>query len=89
MYFRCILGRFFEGSADELYLAESRLARLPGHTRLYCGHEYTVANLKFAALVEPENDAVTKKLAWALAQRACGRFVMIVFVGMHFWGNFV
>lgn len=33
--------------------------------RIYCGHEYTVSNLKFARHVEPENDVIKKKLAWA------------------------
>lgn len=37
--------------------------------RVYCGHEYTVSNLKFARHVEPDNDAIKKKLAWAKVRR--------------------
>ena len=48
------------------------LAELPPATRVYCGHEYTVANLKFAQLVQPHNAAVKAKLAWAEQVRAKG-----------------
>ncbi|KAJ8253933.1 hypothetical protein COCON_G00205450 [Conger conger] len=59
-------GKFFEGTADEMYRALIEvLGRLPPETRVYCGHEYTINNLKFARHVEPNNDAVRKKLAWA------------------------
>lgn len=37
--------------------------------RVYCGHEYTVSNLKFARHVEPDNDVIKKKLAWAKVRR--------------------
>lgn len=36
-----------------------------GFKRVYCGHEYTVSNLKFARHVEPDNEVIKKKLAWA------------------------
>jgi hydroxyacylglutathione hydrolase len=63
-------GRFFEGSPSEMYRALVEvLAALPPETLVYCGHEYTVANLKFASTVEPSNSAVAGKLAWAVAQR--------------------
>nr|WP_286196642.1 hydroxyacylglutathione hydrolase [Thalassotalea sp. G20_0] len=48
-------GRLFEGTAEQMYSSLSRLASLPGHTRIYCAHEYTQANLKFARAVEPNN----------------------------------
>lgn len=64
-------GRFFEGSAEQMVSAlYDVLGALPPETRVYCGHEYTVANLAFAASVEPNNIAVRDKLAWATAQRA-------------------
>jgi len=66
-------GRFFEGDAAEMHHAlNSVFADLPDSTRVYCGHEYTVSNLQFAAHVEPDNPAVARKLAWARAQRAAG-----------------
>ena len=40
-------------------------AKLPGQTRVFCGHEYTVSNLQFAKFVEPESVAVSEKLAWS------------------------
>jgi len=67
-------GRFFEGDAREMHAALNEVfACLPGETRVFCGHEYTVANLEFAASVDPENPAVAAKLAWARAQREAGR----------------
>ncbi|XP_055991226.1 hydroxyacylglutathione hydrolase, mitochondrial isoform X2 [Sorex fumeus] len=61
-------GKFFEGTADEMCKALLEvLGRLPPDTRVYCGHEYTVSNLKFARHVEPQNTAVQEKLAWAKA----------------------
>jgi hydroxyacylglutathione hydrolase len=47
-----------------------KLGRLPGTTRVYCGHEYTTSNLRFAAHVEPDNDAVRRALAAAEERRA-------------------
>lgn len=59
-------GKFFEGTAEEMYKALIEiLGRLPPETRVYCGHEYTVNNLKFARQVEPDNEDIKKKLAWA------------------------
>jgi len=46
-----------------------RIAALPADVRIYCGHEYTVANAKFAAHVEPDNPAIASRLAEAEAQR--------------------
>lgn len=51
-------GRLFEGSPEQMHGSLQRLAALPGETRIYCGHEYTLANLAFAAAVEPENSAL-------------------------------
>jgi hydroxyacylglutathione hydrolase len=64
-------GRLFEGTPAMMYRAlVEKLGRLPGATRVYCGHEYTVGNLRFAAHVEPENEAVKRALARALEIRA-------------------
>ena len=48
-------GRLFEGTAEQMAASLERLAALPDGTRIYCGHEYTAANLAFAAAVEPDN----------------------------------
>lgn len=51
-------GRIFEGTAQQMYDSLSKLAALPDETRIYCTHEYSQANLKFAAAVEPDNHYV-------------------------------
>lgn len=51
-------GRLFEGTAAQMHRSLSRLAALPGETLVYCAHEYTLANLRFAATVEPGNAAI-------------------------------
>lgn len=67
-------GRFFEGDAAQMdHALNTVLGGLADDTRVYCGHEYTVGNLTFAAHVEPDNDAIAAKLAWARAERAAGR----------------
>src|SRR3989344_7797914 len=48
-------GRLFEGTAEQMHASLSRLAALPEANRMYCGHEYTEANLRFALAVEPDN----------------------------------
>jgi len=64
-------GRFFEGTPQQMYHALIEVAaNLPKDTKVYCGHEYTVKNLEFAAVVEPENQKVKEKLEWARQQRA-------------------
>ncbi|WP_018411333.1 hydroxyacylglutathione hydrolase [Methyloversatilis thermotolerans] len=55
-------GRLFEGSAEQMWHSLSRLASLPLHTLIYCAHEYTAANLRFAQAVEPDNDALSTRI---------------------------
>ena len=64
-------GRLFEGNAEMMYEALcQKLAALPDDMRVFCGHEYTEANLRFAAHVEPENAQVREKLARVEAIRS-------------------
>ncbi|XP_011173222.1 hydroxyacylglutathione hydrolase, mitochondrial isoform X2 [Solenopsis invicta] len=64
-------GKFFEGTADQMYKALVEiLGSLPEQTKVYCGHEYTVNNLKFALHVEPENATIRQKLDMVHTQRA-------------------
>ena len=58
--FSCGCGRLFEGTAQQMYISLNKLAKLPDETVVYCGHEYTLANINFARLVEPENQAITQ-----------------------------
>lgn len=55
-------GRLFEGTPEQMLISLSRLGELPGATQVYCAHEYTLSNLKFAATVEPENLALKARL---------------------------
>jgi hydroxyacylglutathione hydrolase len=56
-------GRLFEGTPAMMFTALSeKLGRLPDDYRVFCGHEYTESNLRFAAHVEPENRAIAEKL---------------------------
>ncbi|GJQ71928.1 hypothetical protein Trydic_g3037 [Trypoxylus dichotomus] len=64
-------GRFFEGTAEQMHSALiEKLGNLPEPTRVFCGHEYTLQNLKFAKHVEPDNLDVQEKIKWAEEQRA-------------------
>ena len=55
-------GRLFEGTPEQMHASLSKLKQLPDNTEVYCTHEYTLANLKFAVEVEPENAALHKRL---------------------------
>jgi hydroxyacylglutathione hydrolase len=65
-------GRLFEGTAEQMLQSLDRLAALPGDTRIFCGHEYTEANLRFAMAVEPANSAIMDYVKRAAVQRAQG-----------------
>ena len=56
-------GRLFEGTPAQMWSSLSKLAALPPDTRVYCGHEYTLANLRFAATVEPASDDIRGRTA--------------------------
>jgi hydroxyacylglutathione hydrolase len=67
-------GRLFEGTAAQMYESLNlTLGALPDDTRIYCGHEYTLNNLRFAESLEPQNPEISKKLAWAKALREKGQ----------------
>jgi hydroxyacylglutathione hydrolase len=55
-------GRLFEGTPEMMFRAMEKLGALPGDTRVFCGHEYTAGNLRFAAHIEPDNAAVKAAL---------------------------
>jgi len=66
-------GRLFEGTPAQMLASLDRLAALPDDTRICCGHEYTLSNLKFARSVEPHNTALADHEQRCQAQRAAGR----------------
>jgi hydroxyacylglutathione hydrolase len=61
--FACGCGRVFEGTPRQLYASLEKLMSLPDDTLLYCGHEYTLANIGFAKAVEPDNAALLEREA--------------------------
>ena len=63
-------GRLFEGTAEQMQASLDALAALPEDTLVYCGHEYTLANLRFATAVEPGNSAIMDYVKRATALRA-------------------
>ena len=65
-------GRLFEGSAEQMYSNLQRLSGLPDDTRVYCAHEYTLSNGRFALTVEPDNEALVERMATVEAVRAAG-----------------
>jgi hydroxyacylglutathione hydrolase len=68
--FACGCGRLFEGTPAQMLTSLDRLAALPPTTRVYCAHEYTLANIRFALAVEPHNAALQARAASAQATRA-------------------
>lgn len=55
-------GRLFEGTAEQMHYSLSKLRQLPNETKVYCAHEYTLANLKFAQHIEPENIDIKQQI---------------------------
>lgn len=55
-------GRLFEGTAAQMYANMQRLADLPPETSVYCAHEYTLSNARYAQVAEPDNDAIADRL---------------------------
>lgn len=63
-------GRIIEGNPEMMWNSLQKIARLPKDTDLYCGHEYTVANAKFALSIEPDNQKLVERAAQVTAMRA-------------------
>jgi len=66
-------GRMFEGTAAQMWRSLSKLRALPAETRVFCGHEYTQANARFALTVEPGNRALIERAKLVDAMRSQGR----------------
>ena len=67
-------GSVFEGKAQTMVDSLAKLAALPEATQVYCGHEYTEKNLRFALTLEPGNAALKAKYAWTCKVRAEGKY---------------
>ena len=71
--FACGCGRVFEGTPQQMYASLQKLRALPDETKVYCGHEYTLANIGFAKGVEPGNAALTAREARDRRLRETGK----------------
>lgn len=65
-------GRLFEGTAEQMFANMRKLEVLGDETRIYCAHEYTMSNGRFALTVEPENAALVSRMAEVTAMRERG-----------------
>lgn len=63
-------GRLFEGTPEEMWASLSKIAAMPGETRLYCAHEYTQANARFALSIDAGNDSLAARAKKVDALRA-------------------
>jgi hydroxyacylglutathione hydrolase len=64
-----------------MHLNLQRLADLPADVRVYCGHEYTLSNARFAMTVDPENEAVAERLGRVTAMRERGEVTLPTTIG--------
>jgi hydroxyacylglutathione hydrolase len=65
-------GRLFEGTAAQMFDNMAKLSALPDDTAVYCAHEYTLSNAKFAVTVDPDNVALAQRFAEVTAMRTRG-----------------
>jgi hydroxyacylglutathione hydrolase len=66
-------GRLFEGTAQQLLTSLQKISQLPPLTQIYCAHEYTLNNLKFAIQINPNNDTLKKRLDDTQASRSANQ----------------
>ena len=71
--FACGCGRVFEGTPEQMLASLTKLAALPDATKVYCGHEYTLANIRFARAVDPDNALLAAREERAKRLRDAGR----------------
>ena len=80
-------GRVFEGTPEQMYHSVAQFAALPAATRLYCGHEYTQSNARFALAVEPGNLTLAQRAAEVEQLRAEGRMTCPSTIGGELAAN--
>ncbi|PBN42245.1 hydroxyacylglutathione hydrolase [Sphingobium sp. D43FB] len=76
-------GRLFEGTAAQMFANLQRLADLPEDTAVYCAHEYTLSNGRFALTVEPDNAALVERVAAVEALRARDEATVPTTIGLE------
>ena len=76
-------GRLFEGTADQMFSNMRRFATLPDDVDVYCGHEYSLANARWAVTAESENQALAQRLTEVEQARADGRVTLPTTIGQE------
>jgi hydroxyacylglutathione hydrolase len=76
-------GRLFEGTANQMFANMTRFAALPDHTHVYCAHEYTQNNGRYALVAEPDNVALVSRMAEVDAMRARGEPTVPTTIGLE------
>ncbi|MEY4269059.1 MAG: Hydroxyacylglutathione hydrolase [Pseudomonadota bacterium] len=76
-------GRLFEGTADQMFANMQRLGTLPDATAVYCAHEYTLSNARFAITVDPHNVALADRLRCVETDRAAGIATVPTQIGLE------
>lgn len=76
-------GRLFEGTADQMFANMQRYAALPDPTTVYCAHEYTQSNGRYALVAEPDNQALIDRMAQIDAARANGEATVPTTIGLE------
>lgn len=74
-------GRLFEGTAEQMFDNMQRLAGLPEDTLVYCAHEYTMSNGRYALVAEPDNDRIVARMAEVEALRAADEATVPTTIG--------
>jgi len=76
-------GRVFEGTPEMMWTSLEKLAALPDETQVYCGHEYTESNARFAVTVEPENTELLARAEEVKRLRAAGKPTLPTTIGLE------
>lgn len=76
-------GRLFEGTAAQMWHSLGKLRALPDATRVYCGHEYTASNCRFALTIEPENETLKARAEEIARLRAAGQPTIPSTIGLE------
>jgi hydroxyacylglutathione hydrolase len=76
-------GRLFEGTAAQMFANMQMLAALPDNTQVYCAHEYTQSNGRYALVAEPENEALKVRMAQVDAARLRGEATVPTTIGLE------
>ena len=83
MLFAMGCGRLFEGTPEQMYAAMRRFEALPDATQVFCGHEYTQSNGRYALSAEPENQAIVERMQQVDALRARGEPTVPTTIGQE------